>query len=55
MAEFHAMIDSLTNGTPLAVPPLWARHIVAVMLAAEESGRTGREVIIPASDYADPE
>lgn len=55
VAEFARMIDSITTGAPLAVPPAWARHIVAVMLAAEESGRTGREIVIPEADYADPD
>ena len=30
----------------LRVPPAWGRHIVEVLLAAEESSRTGREVEI---------
>jgi predicted dehydrogenase len=55
VVEFARMVDSITTGAPLAVPTAWARHIVAVMLAVEESGRLGREVIIPESDYADPE
>jgi hypothetical protein len=55
VAEFKAMMDTITNGAPMAVPPRWARHIVAVLLATEESGRTGREVLIPDGDYADPE
>jgi hypothetical protein len=37
------------------VPTAWARHIVAVMLAVEESGRQGREITIPDADYADPD
>ena len=32
-----------------------ARHVVAVLLAVEESGRTGREVVIPEGDYAEPD
>jgi predicted dehydrogenase len=55
VAEFEAMMDTIVNGAPMAVPPRWARHIVAVLLATEESGRTGREVLIPDGDYADPE
>ncbi len=55
VVEFARMVDSITSGAPLAVPPAWARHIVAVMLAVEESGRLGREVIIPDADYADPD
>ena len=55
VAEFIRMVDSITAGTKLAVTPDWARHIVAVMLAVEESGRTGREVRISDADYADPD
>lgn len=55
VVEFGRMVDSITTGAPLAVPSAWARHIVAVMLAVEESGRTGREIAIPAADYADPD
>jgi predicted dehydrogenase len=55
VVEFGRMVDSLESGAPLAVPTAWARHIVAVMVAAEESGRTGREVVIEDGDYADPE
>jgi len=55
VVEFGRMIDSIETGASLAVPAAWARHIVAVMVAAEESGRTNREVVIPAADYADPE
>lgn len=55
VVEFARMVDSITTGAPLAVPTSWARHIVAVMLAVEESGRLGREVVIADSNYADPE
>ena len=55
VGEFERMVDSITTGAPLAVPAAWARHIVAVMLATEESGRTGREVVIAGADYADPD
>ena len=44
VVEFARMVDSITTGAPLAVPAAWARHIVAVMLAVEESGRLGREI-----------
>jgi len=54
-AEFRRMLDSISSGAPVAVPASWARHIVAVMLATEESGRTGREVAIPDADYSDPD
>jgi hypothetical protein len=49
------MVNSIATGAKLAVTPEWARHIVAVMLAVEESGRTGREVRIADTDYADPD
>ena len=55
VVEFARMVDSITSGAPLAVPAAWARHIVAVMLAVEESGRLGREIAIPDADYADPD
>ncbi|MGE3270281.1 MAG: Gfo/Idh/MocA family protein [Chloroflexota bacterium] len=55
VAEFVRMVDSITTGAKLAVTPEWARHIVAVMLATEESGRLGREVVIADADYADPD
>ena len=55
VVEFARMVDTVTTGAPLAVPPAWARHIVSVMLAVEESGRLGREVSISDADYADPE
>jgi predicted dehydrogenase len=55
VVEFARMVDSITTGAPLAVPTAWARHIVAVMLAVEESGRIGREVLISDGDYADPD
>ncbi|MDP8923260.1 MAG: Gfo/Idh/MocA family oxidoreductase [Chloroflexota bacterium] len=55
VVEFGRMVDSIETGAPLAVPMGWARHIVAVMLAAEESGRNGREVVIPDRDYAEPD
>jgi len=54
VVEFGRMVDSIATGAPLAVPPAWARHIVAVMLAVEESGRHNREIVIPDADYADP-
>lgn len=54
VAEFGRMVDTILTGAPTAVPNGWARHIVAVMLAAEESGRTRREVRISDEDYAEP-
>jgi len=55
VVEFERMLDSITTSAPLAVPEAWARHVVAVMLAAEKSGRTGREIAIADNDYADPD
>ena len=55
VVELARMVDSITTGAPLAVPAAWARHIVAVMLAVEESGRQNREIVIPDADYADPD
>jgi predicted dehydrogenase len=55
VAEFARMVETITSDAPLAVPTAWARHIVAVMLAAEESGRIGREVLISDADYAEPD
>jgi predicted dehydrogenase len=52
--ELAAMVETITRGVPAAVPTAWARHIVAVMLAVEESGRTGRLVAIGEADYAEP-
>jgi predicted dehydrogenase len=55
VVELARMVDSVTTGAALAVPPEWARHVVAVMLATEESGRLGREIAISDADYADPD
>jgi predicted dehydrogenase len=55
VVEFNRMVDSITTGAPLAVPTAWARHVVAVMLAVEESGREGREIVISDDDYAEPD
>jgi predicted dehydrogenase len=53
--EFVRMVDTITNSAKMAVTPEWSRHIVAVMLAVEESGRTGREVVISDADYSEPD
>lgn len=46
-AEELANLIGAINGTEeLRVPPAWGRHIVEVLLAAEESSRTGREVSV---------
>ena len=54
-AELGSLVSAIRSGDPLAVPTAWARHVVAVLLAVEESGRTGREIPISEADYADPE
>lgn len=43
-AEFRAFGECVRDNTPEPVSPEHARHVVEVMLAAEESSRTGREV-----------
>jgi predicted dehydrogenase len=53
--EFVRVVDTITTGAKMAVSPEWSRHIVAAMLAVEESGRTGREVVISEADYAEPD
>ncbi|MBV8715586.1 MAG: Gfo/Idh/MocA family oxidoreductase [Chloroflexi bacterium] len=46
-AEELANLVATINGIEeLRVPPVWGRHIVEVLLAAEESSRTGREVSV---------
>jgi phthalate 4,5-cis-dihydrodiol dehydrogenase len=46
-AEELANLVGAINGTDeLRVPPVWGRHIVEVLLAAEESARSGREVSV---------
>ena len=42
-AEFHA---ACTAGAPLSAPGEWGLEVVAVLQAAEESSRTGREVAV---------
>ena len=52
-AEELANLVGAINGTDeLRVPPVWGRHIVEVLLAAEESSRTGREVSIAPTPIA---
>lgn len=43
-AEFRAFGECVRDNTPEPVSPEQARHVMEVMLAAEESSRTGREV-----------
>jgi phthalate 4,5-cis-dihydrodiol dehydrogenase len=52
--ELKNLVGSIRGTESLRVPPAWGRHIVAVLLAAEESSKTGREVIIPTVPQASP-
>jgi predicted dehydrogenase len=49
-AELRNLAVAIRGEEPLRVPPRWGRHIVEVLLAAEESSRLGREVSIPPCD-----
>jgi predicted dehydrogenase len=44
--ELKNLIGAIQGREVLRVAPRWGRHIVEVLLAAEESSRTGREVTI---------
>ena len=44
--ELKNLIGAIRGTRAAAVTPAWGRHIVEVLLAAEESSRTGREVPI---------
>jgi predicted dehydrogenase len=44
--ELKNLVGAIRGEEPLKVSPAWGRHIVEVLLAAEESSRTGREVTI---------
>ena len=44
--ELKNLVATINGAEELRVPPAWGRHIVEVLLAAEESSRTGREVEI---------
>jgi len=44
--ELKNLVGAIRGTEPLRVTPAWGRHIVEVLLAAEESSRTGREVAI---------
>jgi phthalate 4,5-cis-dihydrodiol dehydrogenase len=44
--ELKNLIGAIRGEEPLRVTPAWGRHIVEVLLAAEESSTTGREVAI---------
>jgi predicted dehydrogenase len=44
--EFELFARSILDDTPEPFTPAYARHVVEVLLAAEESARTGREVLL---------
>jgi phthalate 4,5-cis-dihydrodiol dehydrogenase len=46
-AELRNLVATIRGEETLRVPPRWGRHIVQVLLAAEESSRSGREVCLP--------
>jgi predicted dehydrogenase len=43
-AELQNLVAAVRGEEELRVSPAWGRHIVQVLLAAEESSRSGREV-----------
>lgn len=45
-AEMRNLVAAIQGRERLGVTPAWGRHIVEVLLACEESSRTGREVRI---------
>lgn len=47
--ELKNLIGAIKGREELRVPPEWGRHILEVLLAAEESSRTGSEVRIRSS------
>ncbi len=49
-AELRNLVCAIRGSEELRVPPRWGRHIVEVLLAAEESSRTGHEVDVAACD-----
>ena len=44
--ELRNLVGAINGTEQLKVTPAWGRHIVEVLLAAEESSRTGHEVAI---------
>jgi len=44
--EMTQFVAAIQNGGELPVPIEWGRHIMKVLVACEESSRTGREVVI---------
>ena len=47
--ELENLVGAINGTQALRVAPAWGRHIVEVLLAAEESSRSGREVAIQAA------
>ena len=47
-AQFAEFADACTRGSPLSASGQWGREVVAVLEAAEESSRSGREVEVAA-------
>jgi phthalate 4,5-cis-dihydrodiol dehydrogenase len=45
-AELRNLVCAIRGEEDLRVPPRWGRHIVEVLLAGEESSRSGREVSV---------
>ncbi len=44
--EWRAFSNAVESGAPSAVPGDYARHIIAVILAAQQSSTTGREIAL---------
>ncbi|MCC6616649.1 MAG: Gfo/Idh/MocA family oxidoreductase [Anaerolineae bacterium] len=44
--EWRAFLNSVEHGAPSAVPGDYARHIIAVILAAQQSSAAGREIAL---------
>jgi phthalate 4,5-cis-dihydrodiol dehydrogenase len=51
-AELHNLVAAINGEEQLKVTPAWGRHMVEVLLAAEESSRTGREIEIQSGKRA---
>ncbi|HET6316892.1 MAG TPA: Gfo/Idh/MocA family oxidoreductase, partial [Chloroflexota bacterium] len=49
-AELRNLAGAIRGEEELLAPPRWGRHIVEVLLAAEESSRLGREVAVSSCD-----
>ena len=46
--DWRAFVDAIDEGSPSPISAEFARHIMAVIFAAERSSREGREVEIEA-------